>query len=385
MCAPLRIVVAGSTARAPGQGGWAWALLQYVLGFRQLGHRVFWIDPVERSTPGLHGVPLARSHNAAWFRTLVSQFGLDDCSTLLLERDIDTIGRARASAIQAARECDLLLNVSGVLKDDEILGAAARRVYLDLDPGFTQLWQAVEGVDMRLDAHTEFVTIGMTLSQSGLPALDRRWIGTRQPVVLDHWPAAGPAVERDAFTTVANWRGYGSITADGVFFGQKAHSFRQFLDLPARSGDRFALALGIHPDERSDIDALRATGWQLLDPGASAGTPDLFQRFVQGSLAEIAIAKSGYVVRPTGWFSDRSVCYLASGRPVVAQDTGLADVLPTGTGLLTFRTMDEAVEGTRRVRRDYAAHARAARAIAEEYFDSGVVLTRLLRNLELAA
>ncbi|HEX7086747.1 MAG TPA: hypothetical protein VF198_10310 [Vicinamibacterales bacterium] len=382
---PLRIVVAGSTARAPGQGGWAWALLQYVLGFRQLGHRVFWIDPLERDRPGLHGVRLARSHNAAWFRMLVSRFGLDDCSSLLVEREVETIGRARAVAIQAARESDVLLNVSGVLKDDDILGAAARRVYLDLDPGFTQLWQAVEGVDMRLDAHTDFVTIGMTLSRSGLPDLDRQWIATRQPIVLEHWPPAGPAVERDAFTTVANWRGYGSITADGTFFGQKAHSFRQFLDLPTRTGDRFAVALGIHPDERTDIDALRTTGWELLDPASAAGTPDLFQRFVQGSLAEIAIAKRGYVVRPTGWFSDRSICYLASGRPVVAQDTGLADVLPTGTGVLTFTTMDEAVESIRRVRRDYAEHARAARAIAEECFDSGTVLARLLRNLELAA
>ncbi len=382
---PLRIVVAGSTARAPGQGGWAWALLQYVLGLRQLGHHVFWIDPLERGMPGLDGVPLARSHHAAWFRRLVSRFGLDDCATLLLERESETIGRARAVAIQAARESDLLLNVSGVLKDDDILGAAVRRVYLDLDPGFTQLWQAVEGVDMRLDAHTDFVTIGVTLSQSGLPALGRRWIATRQPIVLEHWPPAGPAVERDAFTTVANWRGYGSITADGILFGQKAHSFRQFLDLPARTGDRFALALGIHPDERPDIDALRATGWELLDPTAAAGTPDQFQRFVQGSLAEIAIAKSGYVVRPTGWFSDRSVCYLASGRPVVAQDTGLMHVLPTGAGLLAFTTMEEAVEGVRRVRRDYGAHARAARAIAEECFDSDTVLARLLRNLEVAA
>src|SRR5690606_11977814 len=134
-----------------------------------------------------------------------------------------------------------------------------------------------------------------------------------QPIVLAHWPPAAPAVERDAFTTVANWRGYGSITVDGVFFGQKAHSFRRFLDLPTRTGDRFALALGIHPDERADIDALRSSGWELLDPRAVAGTPDQFQHFVRGSFAELAIAKSGYVARPTGWFSDRSVCYLASG------------------------------------------------------------------------
>lgn len=385
MSRPLRIVVAGSAAKAPGHGGWAWALLQYVLGFRQLGHRVFWIDPLERVTPGLQGVPLARSPHAAWFRSLVSRFGLADCSALLVHGETETIGRARAVAIQAARESDLLLNVSGALKDAEILGAAARPVYLDLDPGFTQLWQAVEGLDMGLDAHTDFVTIGPTLPRSGLPVLDRVWITTLQPIVLAHWPPAAPAVERDAFTTVANWRGYGSITVDGVFFGQKAHSFRRFLDLPTRTGDRFALALGIHPDERADIDALRSSGWELLDPRAVAGTPDQFQHFVRGSFAELAIAKSGYVARPTGWFSDRSVCYLASGRPVVAQDTGLADVLPVGTGIVPFATIDEAVEAVQRVRRDYAAHARAARSIAEEYFDSGIVLTRLLRNLELAA
>ena len=386
MSTPLRIVVAGSTAAAPGHGGWTWALLHYVLGLRQLGHQVFWIDPLKPAALAPAAAPLLRSRHAAWFREIAARFALGGCSALLLEGTTETVGRSRATALRAARESDLLINVSGVLTDAELLGAAARRVYLDLDPGFTQLWQAVDGVDLRLDAHTDCVTVGATLATSGIPTLGRTWIPTLQPILLGEWPAADPdAVEHDAFTTVANWRGYGSITAGDLYFGQKAHSFRQFFELPARTGDQFVIALGIHPDERRDIEALRAGGWQLIAPDAAAGSPDRFRRFVRGSRAEIAIAKSGYAVQPTGWFSDRSVCYLASGRPVVAQDTGLAGVVPTGVGVLPFSTLDEAADAVARIRRDYALHARAARAIAEELFDSRRVLARLLRALGAGA
>ena len=193
------------------------------------------------------------------------------------------------------------------------------------------------------------------------------------------------AIERDAFTTVANWRGYGSITFNGVLYGQKAHSFRQFLDLPSLAGGRFELAMSIHPDERKDLCALRQSGWLLLDPETVADTPGAYRRFVQGSRAELAIAKSGYVVGPTGWFSDRSVCYLASGRPVAAQDTGFTTYLPAGRGVVPFSTVEQAADAVRQIRSDYGIHARAARAIAEEFFDSDRVLSGLLRQLGAAA
>jgi hypothetical protein len=153
---------------------------------------------------------------------------------------------------------------------------------------------------------------------------------------------------------------------------------RQFLSLPRRTKERFLLALAIHPDEAKDLASLSENGWSLVDPAEVTASPDAYQAFIQASKAELGIAKSGYVAAQCGWFSDRSVCYLASGRPVLAQDTGLAGILPAGEGLITFSTEDEAVDGIGAISRDYWRHARAARAIAEEYFDSDRVLTRLL-------
>jgi hypothetical protein len=200
---------------------------------------------------------------------------------------------------------------------------------------------------------------------------------TAQPVVLEHWPMVGQ-VEHDALTTVGNWRGYGSVEYDGVFYGQKAHSLRRFMSLPTRTREQFLLALAIHPSETTDLMALAANGWRLVDPAVVAGTPADYRRFIQGSKAEFGVAKSGYVVSQCGWFSDRSVCYLASGRPVVAQDTGFGRFLPTGAGLFAFKTEDDVLAAIDELRRDYPRHARAARTVAEDFFDSDKVLTRLL-------
>jgi len=189
---------------------------------------------------------------------------------------------------------------------------------------------------------------------------------------------AARAPERQAWTTVGNWRGYGSVTHDGVRYGQKAHSMRELFDLPSRTTERLELALAIHPDEKPDLAALAAHGWRLLDPAEVAGTPEQYAQFVRGSKGEFGVAKSGYVASNCGWFSDRSACYLASGRPVVAQDTGWGNWLATGDGVLPFRTAAEAAAAMDAVARDYARHSRAARATAERYFDSDKVLPALL-------
>jgi hypothetical protein len=253
-------------------------------------------------------------------------------------------------------------------------------VYLDLDPAFTQLWHAFEGVDMGLDGHTHFVTVGLGIgNESTAPTCGRRWITSLPPVVLEQWPVAGSPAQ-DALTTVANWRAYGSIHHDGVLYGQKAHSLRALIDLPGRTDETLLLALDIHADERSDIRALAENGWRRTDPRTAAGTPRRYREFVRGSKAELGIAKSGYVASRSAWFSDRSACYLASGRPVVAQDTGFSSHLPSGRGLFAFHNADDVVTAIDAINRDYVGNMRTARAIAEEYFDSDRVLTALLEQ-----
>lgn len=376
MAERLRVLVAGLVAGDPHQGGAAWAILQYVLGLKRLGHDVWLVEPVDEIEP----------ESAAYFRELAVEFDISDRAALLARGSRETVGSAYQELHSAAAGADVLLNVSGMLTEEALLEPVSTRVYLDLDPVFNQLWHAAEGIDMRFDGHTHFATVGQAL---GTPACDvptcgRDWIATVPPVVLSEWPAE-PVPAAGAFTTVGNWRGYGSIDHEGIFYGQKAHSLRELIELPTRTDARFLLALGIHPGEQRDLEALARNRWELVDPKQVAGTPAGYRDFIRASKAEFGVAKSGYVVARSGWFSDRSACYLAAGRPVVAQDTGFSKFLPTGEGLFAFEDEDDALVAVEEVARDPARHGTAARALAEEHLDSDRVLGRLLERLGASA
>jgi hypothetical protein len=375
----LTILLSGMIAADPFQGGATWAVLQYVLGLERLGHNVVLVEPIEPKSLRPAGAALADSDNAAYFRSVSESFGLAERSGLLLADTGQTVGLPYDRMREAARRSDLLINISGMLRDEELLSPISRRAFLDLDPGFNQLWHASQGIDMRLDSHTHFVTVGLSIGQSdcAVPTCGRHWITTPQPVVLSHWPVADQIIH-DALTTVGNWRGYGSFVHNGVLYGQKAHSLRPLITLPQRTSERFLLALSIHPDERKDLDALSANGWHLVDPARVAGTTGDYRRFIQGSKAELGIAKSGYASARCGWFSDRSVAYMASGRPVIAQETGFSRHLPTGEGLFRFETAEDVLASLEEINRDYARHSQAARGIATAFFDSDIVLSRLL-------
>jgi len=363
----LRIVVGGMVAGEPGQGGASWAVLQYLLGLRRLGHHVWLIEPVDTLT----------HEQAAAFAAVAAEF---DVSGALLERgSTRSVGLTRSATDEICRNADVVLDVSGMLRDVAPIESVPARVYLDLDPAFNQLWNAVEGIDVGLEGHTHFATVGQLLGDPAcdIPTCGRTWITTLPPVVLEHWPYAAPT-RRRSFTTVGNWRSYGSIEHQGSRFGQRAHSLRQLAGIASSSTHRFEVALAIHEDERDDIAMLHRHGWRLLDPKPASGTPSAYRSFVQSSYAEICIAKSGYVESHCGWFSDRSACYLASGRPVLAQDTGFGRALPVGEGLLAFGDAAEAVAAADAVCAVYEDHRAAARSIAEEHLDSDRVLTRLL-------
>lgn len=366
----MKIVVGGTLAGTPRQGGASWAVLQYVLGLRRLGHDVTLIEQVADLSPEVE----------AYFGDVVGAFGLAGRAGC-----VDATGRTAGLDYRSLRAsvgaADVLLNLSGILRDPELRDPPPVRIFLDLDPGFNQFWHE-EGIDVGLDGHTHHVTVGLALGspECTVPLCGRTWLTTTQPVVLDLWPRED-AIAHDALTTVGNWRSYGSVSYDGVTYGQKAHSLRRVLELPRLSGERFLLALSVHPDEKSDLEAMREHEWELVDPARVAATPELYRRFVTGSRAEFALTKSGYVDSACGWFSDRSACYLAAGRPVVAPDTGFSRFLPTGKGLLAFRDIDEAVAAVAELRHDYAGHREAAYELARERFDSDRVLAGLLACL----
>jgi hypothetical protein len=339
----------------PEQGGATWAVLQYVLGLRRLGHDVFLVEPVHEFSPT----------TVAYFQKVAQRFGLTARAALVASGRRESVGLPYRRVREVASSADMLINISGLLADED-LRKAPIGVYVDLDPAFNQLWHAAEEIEVGFEGHTHFVTVGCAIGRDDcdIPTCGFEWIATLQPVVLAEWPLANGFVH-DALTTIGNWRAYGSIDHDGVFYGQKAHALRELIDLPRLTDERFLLALAIHPDE-PDLSALHENGWGLVNPADVAGTPDKYRRFIQGSKAEFGIANSGYVRSRCGWFSDRSACYLACGRPVLAQETGFSRFLPVGEGLLAFATADDVLAAIDEIRGDYSRHAGAARALAEE-------------------
>lgn len=373
-----RVVIAGSVAQKANNAGHTWQFLQYLLGFRRLGWEVLLLDRLPDATAA---DPARSAASVGYLADTMRAHGLDDAWSVDVGDGVHA-GVGRPAALRRIADADLLINVMGFLVDEELLGAARRRVFLDTDPGFGQMWRDLELADI-LSGHDAHVTIGERIGTDDctIPTCGIGWITTPQPVVLDAWPRAAEPPRRP-FTSVASWRGaYAPVEHGGVRYGLRVHEFRRFAALPAQTGLPFEIALAIHADERADLDLLAGGGWTLVDPSSVASTTGDYRAFVAESQAELMVAKGIYVQSRSGWFSERSACYLASGRPVLAQDTGLRERYPTGSGLLTFDDLDGAVAGVESIRADYARHAADARAIAEQHFDSDRVLTRLVEAL----
>jgi hypothetical protein len=381
------LLISGALARVPGNGGLAWFHLQLLLGLRRLGWDVLFLDRIEpESCVGTSGrpAPPGESINLRWLASVMQRFGLGGAWSL----DAGTagwFGAPRDRVLRAAAEAPLLINVMGYCRDPAVLESARRRVFLDIDPGFPQMWREL-GLHDAFAGHDAFLTVGMNVGKPGclIPTCGLDWVTLPQPVVLEQWPARETSGADEApFTSVGAWRGPNApVEFGGATYGLRAHEFRRFIELPGMCpGERFEMAFEIHPADAKDVEALARNSWGLVDPKAVAATPEDYRTYVAHSRGEFLVPKQMYVATRSGLLSDRSAYYLASGRPVVARDTGLARVLPTGEGLLPFSTPEEAAEAVRRVGADYVRHARAARAVAEEYFDSDKVLTRLLEQL----
>lgn len=371
------VVVAGAVARRIDYGGHLWALLQWAVGFRRLGWSVLFLDRLEPA-PGLRASSRVRR-----FVEVMELFGLGDDYSLDLGPDDEPVGVARAEVLRRTADADLLLNIMGYLQDDAVLSRARKRVFLDIDPGFGQMWRSLGWCDV-FAGHDAFVTVGTKVGLPGcrVPTCGLPWIRTLPPVVLDLWPRSPE--EGSRFTSVGSWRGpYDPVEFEGETFGLRVHEFRRFAEVPRASGLPFEMALEIDDADDADARRLEAGGWRLTDPRTVAGDPWSYRRFVRASRGEFMVAKGMYVRSRSGWFSDRTVCYLASGRPAVVQETGLDGAIPTGVGLVTFRTPEEAVARARDVHGDWRRHARAARELAVEHLDSDRVLGRL--GAELAA
>jgi hypothetical protein len=390
----LRIVLANSSLARYPQGGGHWSVrLQYLLGLRDLGHDVFLLETLSSG-----GDPTADEGLIGALFSRLRQYGLDDRCVVLLHKDGDrpldfasaTVhGRTRPEAEEILRGADLLWNDCCCLSQP-MLSMFRRRVLIDLDPGHLQValhylqTRSPEAISWERSVydHDAYLSVGRKLHapDCDVPTLGVTWHAFTPFVYLPLWEVRPDPGARAPFSSVTHWTwGRELYWRDRALSTSKRDAYLRYIDLPRRASRPFELAAHIHPqDETGDHELLRGNGWRLVLPWEVAGSPSDYQRYIAGSRAEISCPKPVFRELNTGWFSDRSVCYLASGRPVLAEDTGFTDYLPAGKGLLAFRDMAGAVAGVTEIDSNYGQHARAARALAEEYFDSRRCLAAML-------
>jgi hypothetical protein len=377
---PTVIVGTRDTSRVPEFAGSTWVRLQYLLGLRRLGVDAFWVDRLRTVDPLRHHHSL--DYLLERFDRTARDFGLRDRYCIVYNDGERYFGMPEARFRGLAAEADLLINISGYLPPESPLMRIPRRAYVDVDPGFTQIW--AHEVDLGFGRHTHFFTVGQNVGRPEfkIPTHGLTWHPVLPPVALDAWPARVDERCR-RFGTVADWRGSQEAIFEEQYYTGKRGEFIRFLRVPVDARQRIELALCIGEKDFEDIGLLIGQNWRVRDSYQYAGDPHSYREFVQYSRAEFSVAKGGYVKSNSGWVSDRTACFLASGKPALVQSTGFEWRLPTGQGLLTFRTVEEAVAGIEAINRDYPAHCRAARRLAEEHFNSDVVLGGLLERVGL--
>jgi hypothetical protein len=378
----LRIVVLGYVVRGP-LGGLAWHHLQYVLGLRALGHDVYFVEDSDDYPscydPSRGAVDADPSYGLSFAARAFERLGLAERWCYHDAHTARWLGPLAPRALEVCESAELLLNLSGVNPLRPWTERTPARAFIDTDPAFTQIRHLTDPNARALAAaHNSHFTFAENIARDGclVPPDGFAWRPTRQPVHLDAWPVT-PGPRGGNWTTVMQWDSYRARSYGGRRYGMKSDSFKGYVDLPAHAGPVFEVALG---SESAPRERLRAKGWRLLDPLVVTRDPWTYQEFVRASKAEWSIAKHGYAASRSGWFSERSAAYLASGRPVLAQETGFSDWLETGVGLLAFDTPEAVLAGMAEIDGDYARHCRAARTLAEEFFDARKVLPNLIER-----
>ncbi|NND03128.1 MAG: glycosyltransferase family 1 protein [Acidimicrobiia bacterium] len=376
----LRILVTGLIAQYP-LGGVTWDYIQYPAGLAALGHDVHYVEDTGQwpYNPQEGGVSKSADYNVRYLEAAMDRFGLADRWAYRFPWNSQWFGQSPKRVKELIKSADLVINVSGTLDRPHEYRGSARLVYVDSDPVFTQVKLAKDRKDFKglVDCHDATFSFGESLPddlQDGI----HDWLPTRQPILLEEW--RNGLGHRDTYTSVMNWTSYKPIELDGRSFGQKDVELRRFLDLPSRVDVKLEVAMATGKTSRAPLELLRHKGWQVVDPEEVCSDAHSYRTYLQASKGEWSVAKNGYVEGRPGWFSCRSACYLASGRPVIVQDTGFSDVLPVGEGLLAFDDLDGAVAGIESVEVDYQRHRDAALEIAREYFDASFVLTNLIER-----
>jgi len=384
-----RIVVTGFVGLFP-YGGVIWDYLQYVAGFAALGWDVLYLEDTG-AWPVYQG-ELDAAFNVAHVASAMEYFGFGDRWAYRDAISGQFFGLSQRALAEYCRTADVFLNLSCSATLREEYAAIPVRALVDTDPMFTQiqylndasLTGGPSGMRSLVQDHTHRFTFGANVGNVScrIPTLDLEWHPTRQPVVLDLWPASDSVAIAPFYSTVMNWSVVDDVTFEGEHWGQKDVEFLRFLQMPKLLSEvPLSVAVSQTPESTFPAQRARDAGWIVLDAALCAHDARSYQEFITASRGEFSVAKQTYVKANTGWFSCRSSCYLAAGRPVVTQDTSWSRHLPTGRGLLAFHDQESAIDALRQVEADPKMHAAAAREIAHEYFDSSRVLREMLDRM----
>jgi hypothetical protein len=357
-----------------------WVYLQYIESLRRLGCEVYWTEDLDAETESRKD-----ANSVGHLARKLDGFGLSD-KLIIFRRveqlrcgppEIEFLTTTRAQGERIFAQADLLLNFCYAL-DPTILSRFRRTALVDIDPALLQFWMNTGQI--AVPPHDFYFTTGETVgvADSLIPDCGLAWRRIRPPVCLERWPYAEVACS-EAFSTVSNWAGYDWLLEDGVLWeNTKRVAFLAFKDLPRHTPQPLELALWILDEEERQL--MQDHGWRIRNSGEVAGTPEIYQSYIQQSRGEFSCAKASCMKWRNAWVSDRTLCYLASGRPVVVQDTGPSAILPNGLGMFRFSTIEEAVHALAAVNEDYSRHRRAARELAEAHFDGRRILAALLNE-----
>ncbi|MFN2509537.1 MAG: hypothetical protein ABR589_12295 [Chthoniobacterales bacterium] len=383
-----RIVVMGFMASCPISGV-VWQHIHYIVGLQRLGHDVYYIEDSARIpyNPETREVGTSPTYTAQFLTRLAADFDFQGrwsyCARYLEE--MPTFGLARPQLQQLYREADAILNLCGAQELHEELLVSDRIIYIDSDPGLEQIniAQQDQTTIEYLGRHHALFSFGENVGAPTfpIPAHGMRWLPTRQPIVLDFWKTDRAPPSGALLTTIANWNTSGQKDLEWQgekYLWSKSEEFLRFADAPRLCGEEFELVTNMQ--DAATRARFQSHGWRLRDPYQLSADYRRYADYISESKGEFTVAKDQYVRLETAWFSDRSACYLAAGRPVITQETGFSKHYGDGGGLFPFISSGEIVEAVKMINSDYAHHSRAAAKIARECFEAESVLSSLLER-----
>ncbi len=379
-----KIIIAGYIVGGP-LGGLVWHHLQYVAGLHYLGFEILFVEDSNNYAscynPINNEVSTDPTYGISFIEKTFSDFGLKDKWTYYSQHNHQWYGKSVTEVKKFVSESEVFINLSGLHPIGEIFDSISMKIFVDTDPVFTQIRNLTDNDSMHLaKKHTHFFTYGENFGKEGtsIPDDGLKWIPTRQPVISKLWNHDVPPDKNSKWTTVMQWDSYSTRVYNGKNYGMKSAMFDAYFKLPAKTSEIFELAIG---SATAPKNKLLENGWYLKNPLEVTSNPGRYQNYIRESKGEWSVAKEGYVISLSGWFSERTAGYLASGRPAIVQDTGFSSFLPTGRGLFAFNSPDSVLESIEIINSDYPSHCMWAKELVHEFFHFEKVLDKMFSSV----